>query len=293
MIARALRHYLLAVQFFTRLPVTGRLAEWVGFSEPALRASAAHFPGVGWLVGAIAVLAWQAMVMLLGGAVGTGAGMSAGAGMGSGADVLPAGVAAVAAVFSTAATVFVTGAFHEDGLADVADGLGGARDRDRALAIMKDSRLGTFGVLALVLAVAAKLSLLAALAGRDASAALAAIATAHVVSRFAPLVLIRTLDYVEAGTREAPLKAKPMASAISGRALAVAALWTLPALVVLGIAVGVPALAAMIVAGLLLTALLGRWFHRRLGGFTGDCLGATQQGVELLVYLGTCAAVMH
>ncbi|MFT3801201.1 MAG: adenosylcobinamide-GDP ribazoletransferase [Burkholderiaceae bacterium] len=282
MIGRALRHYLLAVQFFTRLPVTGRLARWVGFSDAALRASAAHFPGVGWLIGAIAALVWLATTTLLG---GTGAGVDGAAGG------LAPGVAAVAAVFSTAATVLVTGAFHEDGLADVADGLGGTLDRERALAIMKDSRLGSFGVLALVLVVAAKLSLLAALAQRDPSSAVAAVMlTAHVVSRFAPLMLIRTLDYVEAGTRDTPLKAKPMASAIGDRALVVAGLWTLPALAWLAAVIGVPALACTIVAIALLTAMLGRWFRRRLGGFTGDCLGATQQGVELLVYLCACAA---
>ncbi|MFT4101952.1 MAG: adenosylcobinamide-GDP ribazoletransferase [Burkholderiaceae bacterium] len=282
MIGRALRHYLLAVQFFTRLPVTGRLAGWVGFSDAALRASAAHFPGVGWLVGAIAALVWLATTTLLGGAGVDGA-----------AGGLAPGVAAVAAVFSTAATVLVTGAFHEDGLADVADGLGGALDRERALAIMKDSRLGSFGVLALVLALAAKLSLLTALAQRDASAVPAVMLAAHVVSRFAPLLLIRTLDYVEVGTRDAPPKAKPMASAIDDRALVAAGLWTLPALIWLAVVIGVPALACAIVVVALLTTALGRWFRRRLGGFTGDCLGATQQGVELLVYLCACAAAKN
>ena len=100
----SLRHYLLAVQFFTRIPVTGRLADWVGFSPAMLRASAAHFPGVGWLVGGLV------------------AGLSAGL-----FAVLPTGpmTPLVVAVLGTVASVLITGAFHEDGLADVADGDGG------------------------------------------------------------------------------------------------------------------------------------------------------------------------
>ena len=99
-----IREFLLAVQFFTRIPVTGALAEWVGFSPAMLRASAAHFPGVGWLVGAVvAGITWALLALL------------------------PPGPYAplVAAVLGTAAGVWLTGAFHEDGLADVADGLGG------------------------------------------------------------------------------------------------------------------------------------------------------------------------
>jgi adenosylcobinamide-GDP ribazoletransferase len=139
---RFIRHYLLAIQFFTRVPVTGRVADWVGFSPAMLRASAAHFPGVGWLVGAlVGGFTW----MLL--------------------QLLPATPFAplVAAVLGTVLSVLLTGAFHEDGLADVADGLGGSLDKTRALEIMKDSRVGAFGALALVLVVLTKVALLALL----------------------------------------------------------------------------------------------------------------------------------
>ena len=140
---QGVRHFLLALQFFTRIPVTGRLAQWVGYSPAMLRASAGHFPGVGWLVGAVgALVLWGALRVLPGGALG----------------------ALVAAAFSTLATVWLTGAFHEDGMADTADGLGGAVTRERALAIMKDSRIGTYGAAALVLVLALKLALLALLA---------------------------------------------------------------------------------------------------------------------------------
>ena len=126
-LTRFVRHYLLSLQFFTRIPVTGRLADWVGFSPAMLRDSAGHFPGVGWLVGGLlAGLSWLLLAFL------------------PDSMMTPLVVAAL----GTAAGVLLTGAFHEDGLADVADGLGGSLDRERALIIMKDSRVGAFGAIA-------------------------------------------------------------------------------------------------------------------------------------------------
>jgi adenosylcobinamide-GDP ribazoletransferase len=186
------RHFLLALQFFTRIPVTGRLARWVGYSPAMLRASAAHFPAVGWIVGAGAALVFGGASLLW--------------------------PPAVAAVLCTVATVLLTGAFHEDGLADVADGLGGTHDRARALDIMKDSRIGAFGAIALVLALALKLALLTALAGRGAGFACAALLAAHVLSRLAPLALMHRLPYVGGDAS----KSKPLADAVSGSALGVA-----------------------------------------------------------------------
>lgn len=255
------RHFLLALQFFTRVPVTGGLAAWVGFSPAMLRASAAHFPGVGWLVGG----------------VGAGVFLLAQAGLPGWAG------ACVAALLSTAATVLMTGAFHEDGLADVADGLGGSADRLRALEIMKDSRIGAFGAIALVLAVGLKVALLATLAGQGALAVAHALVSAHVLSRLAPLFLIRWLPYV--GDANGASKAKPLADAIGSGALLVGVAWSIPAIVLLmGVdglghglaAIGLCALAALHMAGL---------FKRRLQGFTGDGLGATQQVCELAIYL--------
>jgi len=255
-----LRHFLLALQFFTRVPVTGRLAAWVGYSPQMLRASAAHLPGIGWLAGGVAALVFVGVAMGLPGLAG----------------------AFAAAVLSTVATVLLTGAFHEDGLADVADGLGGSADRARALEIMKDSRIGAFGAIALVLALGLKCALLAVLAGGGLHAVAAAIVGAHVLSRLAPLGLIRWLPYVgDSGAS----KAKPLADAISGGALAIGVLWTLPALALLALSHG----AAHALAALLATALAALWmariFRRRLQGFTGDGLGATQQICEIAIYL--------
>lgn len=267
---QALRHYLLAVQFFTRLPVTGRLAAWVGYSPAMLRASSAHFPGVGWLVAAVAVGSYAALWLALGGAHGF--------------------APLVAAVGSTIATLLVTGGFHEDGLADVADGLGGAYQRERALEIMKDSRIGAFGAMALVMALAAKTALLAQLGSLGLAAALWALAGAHVLSRLWPLFIVRALPHVG---DTATSKSKPLADQISVRALVAATLWCFPALALVYQALG----ASVLIASLLGSALGAGWmlwrFARRLQGFTGDCLGAAQQVAEIGFYLGAAIALVQ
>ena len=257
-----LRHYLLALQFFTRIPVTGRLARWVGYSPAMLRASAAHFPGVGWLVGAaVAGITWALLALL------------------------PPGPYAplVAAVLGTAAGVWLTGAFHEDGLADVADGLGGSMDRARALLIMKDSQVGAFGALALVLALLAKVSLLALIGSVNQDAMCLGLFASHVVSRALALVLIRAMPHVG---DEAHSKSKPLADQISWRCLFIGFLWSFGALALVKWAYLDINLIAPVAAAVLALLWTGRLFWRRLQGFTGDCLGAAQQLCELAFYLG-------
>lgn len=275
------RQYLLALQFFTRIPVTGRLANWVGFSSAMLRASAGHFPGVGVVVGALVAELTAALMLYL-----------------------PPGPFAplVAAVLGTVLSVMVTGGFHEDGLADVADGLGGSSDRERALVIMKDSRVGTFGVLAVVLALLAKVSLLALIGSVSPRWMVMGIFAAHVVSRTWPLLLIRLMPHVgdAAGS-----KSKPLADQISGGSLLVAGIWCFGALALVVIqqvaihsgvstAVGwtqlLPLLMAVVASGIAF-AYMGRLLWLRLQGFTGDGLGATQQVCEIAFYLGLALAL--
>jgi adenosylcobinamide-GDP ribazoletransferase len=259
---RFLRHYLVALQYFTRIPVTGALAQWTGFNAEMLRASAVHFPGVGLLVGMAACVVFAVVSIAL-----------------PDASLSPV----AAAVACTIATVMLTGGFHEDGLADLADGLGGSPERERALEIMRDSRIGSFGAMALVLALAAKVTLIAVLASQSAAGVLAALLAAHVVSRFWPLVLVHTLPYVG---EAAGSKSKPVAEAIGRRALGLAALWAALPLALMVFAHSISfALGAVLASGLALL-YMRRLLQRRLQGFTGDGLGAAQQVGEIAFYFG-------
>jgi adenosylcobinamide-GDP ribazoletransferase len=263
-----IRHFLIAIQFFTRIPIDGRLADWVGFSPAMLRASAAHFPGVGWVVGGLTALVFWGLV-----------------------HVLPVQPAAswVAAVLSTAFSVWLTGAFHEDGLADTADGLGGAVSRERALDIMKDSRIGSYGAIALVLALIAKvllLGLLVQVAGANQAAW--ALFAAHVTSRLMPIFVIRTLPHVG---DTAQSKSKPLAETISTAGLLAGLAWWAAAMALAGwMAPGMSWLHA-VMGALVGLAWMWRLLQRRLQGFSGDGLGATQQLSELLFYLGLALAL--
>lgn len=259
---QSLRHFLLAVQFFSRIPVTGQLAAWVGWSPAMQRASAGHLPGVGWLVGLVAagvILACHALL--------------------APHPMLPW----VAAVLSTIATVALTGGLHEDGLADVADGLGGHLPAERALEVMKDSHLGAYGAMALCLGLLAKVVFVALLVQVDVAAAALLVCACHVLSRGAPLVLMRSLPHVSLPARSKTLHMA--GSPLPWTGVATGLLWCLPAGVGVWLYLGWPMVAALLLTGAVVTSYMGWRFLQRLGGMTGDCLGATQQLCELALYL--------
>ena len=253
-----LRLFFVALQFLTRLPSP----RWVGFEPEWLNQSARHFPAVGLLVGVVA-----ALVLVAGSVVFT---------------------PAVAVGLSMAATLLLTGAFHEDGWADTCDALGGGAGvgRERALVIMKDSRIGTYGTVGLVLMLGLKAATLVAL---PLVLAVPALLFAHTASRAAAVALIRWLPY--AGDVE-HAKAKPLAQRISLAGLVVAWAWVLLLCLLLCAAAWrwsehavLPSIALGL--GLVVAAAVwcARWFRLRLGGYTGDTLGATQQLSELLALL--------
>lgn len=255
MIRHEWRLFLVALQFLTRVPVR------VGYDPQWLNDSTRHFPLVGAAVG-----------------------MFAAAVLWAGAQVFPGGVAVG---LSMAAGVWLTGAFHEDGLADTSDALGGAVSRERALEIMKDSRIGTYGAVALLLVLGLKATALAAL---PLAWAVAALVLGHVASRAAAVALIRFLPY--AGD-VAQAKAKPLAQRGSRANLAVACGWVLVAGA--GVVAALPAawgaLLLSLAVAVAVAGLCARWFLRRLGGITGDTLGATQQLAELAMLLAWLAAL--
>ena len=236
------RLWLVALSFFTRIPV--RIAD---FKETDLNHAAKYFPLVGVLVGFIAAAIYGLAIM-----------------------VWPMEIAVLA---SMAATIWLTGAFHEDGLADAADGLGGGWDKEQALTIMQDSRLGSFGAIALFLVLLGKFEALSQLSAPLLPGIMLA---GHSLSRFAALLVIYTQSYVKASG-----KAKPLATQLSKQELSLAALFGLLPLALL---------APRFLFALLPVAVVWCWFSykfkKRLGGYTGDCLGAMQQLCELAFYLG-------
>jgi adenosylcobinamide-GDP ribazoletransferase len=250
MLRRELEYFLGAIRFFTRLPVPG----WVGHSAEALNHSARYFPAVGLLVGGIGALVYLVAALLW--------------------------PQPVAVLLSMAATIYATGAFHEDGLSDTVDGLGGGWEKLRILEIMKDSRVGSYGVVAMVLALLGKFTLLNAL---DSALIPFTLLAGHAVSRFCSTVLLATMDYV----REDLLsKAKPLATRLSPGAMLFALSFVIGSLALL------PSEKALV--GCVLVALATFWLARKcqhwLGGYTGDCLGATQQLSEIAFYLGVLAS---
>lgn len=238
-----LRYFFTALGYFTRVPVP----RWVGFDPGYLNAAARYFPLVGAMVGGVAALVYLAAL-----------------------HVFPAGVAVL---LSMATTLVLTGAFHEDGLADCADAFGGGYTRDDVLRIMHDSRIGAFGAIALVIALALKWQALAALPPMRAATLMVA---AHAASRAFAISYLVTLDYVRAEG-----KAKPVAQRMSAMPFALAMAFGLPWLFTFGWKFAF----LTIVALASIRFIAGRYFMRRIGGYTGDCLGFAQQVFEIAIYL--------
>lgn len=254
------RYFLLAVGFFTRLPVPG----FTDFHDDDLNYSAKYFPLVGVIVGMV----------------------------GAGAFILAAKIFpnSVAVLVSMATTIYITGAFHEDGLADSADGLGGAWDRERILTIMQDSRLGTYGAIALFLMLFAKFQVLNALPTYFLPFILI---VGHAFSRLCALYVMADLSYVKASG-----KAKPLATKVNATDLTVATLFGLLPIPFIywnfsPFILNVNDWLWLAVYCLLPVGVVWIWWRNKikhwLGGYTGDCLGAMQQITELAFYFGLLA----
>jgi len=237
----------LAIGFLTRFPV-GSLT---GVTPAQLGRSMAFFPLVGLLLGGVLVIGDAALAHLLPRAVG---------------DALLLAVLALA-----------TGALHLDGFADLCDGVGGGRDREAALRIMKDSSIGAFGAVGLILLLLTKFLALTSLPAEVRPAALLLM---PVAGRWAPVLLTVTLPYLRG-----PEGTGSTFAAHAGRRELL-----LATLLLLAVAGGLFRLEGLLLAGglVLAAAVFGLWIKRRLGGVTGDVMGAA---VELLE-VGTLLLVL-
>ena len=239
---------LLAIQLLTRIPVNTTTI----FTDQRMASAPRYYPLVGTMIGAVAATVYLLATTNL-------------------SEV-------IAVMLSTTATLMLTGAFHEDGLADTFDGIGGGADADRALEVMRDSRLGTYGSLALIIVITLKMALLVDIPAGSVAAALIA---GHTLSRLSSVIVIVRSNYVRAeGT------GKPVARGLSTRSWQIASLCGL--IVLTG---SWPWLhSEALFAGLLLLFMghyvTRAWVEKNISGYTGDTLGAVQQTSELCFYLG-------
>jgi adenosylcobinamide-GDP ribazoletransferase len=239
---RWIEDFLVAVQFLTRLPVPR-----VRFDPNSLSRAAKFFPVVGLMIGL-------------------------------GASVLqhiaaPHLSRPLVALLVLTFLVLITSGLHEDGLADTADGFGGGWNREQVLTILRDSRIGSFGALALVLSVLARFLLLSNL---PANRFTALVVSAHVLCRWTTL----PLSYFLPPARESDGQGARIAQKISPASLLVGTLLSF-AIVFYFMRTGfwIPVLVSLVI-----TALSGLYYSRRIGGVTGDCFGATNQLTEIAVY---------
>ncbi len=248
-----LRLFFIALQFFTRIPIP----RWVGFDAAWLHQASRYFPAVGWIVALITATVYALTSLFW--------------------------PPAVAVVLSTVAGIWLTGAFHEDGFADVCDGFGGGMTPERVLEIMKDSRVGAYGAIGIAMMLMFKIALLVSL---PVPYVVPALLIAHPLSRLASCSLIWRLDYARLEG-----KAKPLAQHMSTAEWVIAALTVvlpIAAFLCLG-ALPLPNFGLACIFLILASWWLARLFVRRIGGYTGDCLGAVQQLSEVAFYLGLLA----
>ena len=274
-----LKLFLLALSFYTRLP--GMAAEtapgsprhflhpWRSEVSQAvgnrcdrlphpqtldykqLPQAAVYLPLIGWLVGGICAVVFYLAALLW-----------------------PQTTAVILALI---AGIFLTGALHEDGFADVCDGFGGGMNKQRILEIMKDSHIGVYGFIGLLLMLWLKISVLAAM---PVAAVPLVLLSGHGLSRLSPLLLMQRYTYA----REHHSKVSGAVYKPDFQGLAFATVIALLPLVLL------PVLCALaLIPVLLATMLLGHYFYRRIDGYTGDCLGASQQVAETVFYLSVSA----
>lgn len=255
------RLWLIALGFFTRL----KIKPIANFEPQWLNQASRYYGFVGLLVGLLcATVYWVASLFW---------------------------PQSIAIIFSMVTSVLITGAFHEDGLADTWDGFGGGWNVEQKLVIMKDSRLGTYGALALVLALLLKFQLLVELTSLTALSGILpnvviALLAAHCLSRVFAVSLIFDQKYVRDIDSS---KVKPMTEKQSASELVILLMSALLPLLLLPSVLSI----ALIISLVLLRVFIVKWYQAQLGGYTGDLLGQAQQLSELVIYLCFLTFLMH
>ncbi len=247
---KQIHYFLTAVLFFTRIPCP----KWVDHSSEALNKSSRYFSLVGIIVGSIAAAVYYVSSFIFS--------------------------TEISLVLSMISSIWTTGAFHEDGFADTCDGFGGGWTKEKILTIMKDSRLGTFGVIGLLSILSLKFLSLKELSSQI-NIPLVLI-SGHAISRFIATILLYTHEYVRDFDSS---KVKPTTKQMSTTSLVISAIFgILPLFFFQKLIVFIS------IFPLLVTYLyMGNFFKKWIGGQTGDCAGALQQVAEVVFYISLIA----
>ncbi|MDN3548204.1 adenosylcobinamide-GDP ribazoletransferase [Mucilaginibacter aquaedulcis] len=256
---KELQIFFTAVSYYTRIPVPALLP----YSADFLNSSNRYITLIGWVVGAFSFSIFYLTNYIWG--------------------------ISIALILSIAASILFTGALHEDGFADVCDGFGGGFTKDRILEIMKDSSLGTYGTIGIVFIIALKflaLQQILNIAGNEFWILLLIFIVSNAISRFIAISLIYSYPYVG---KEGVSKAKPATENPDIHNLWIALSFILIPLTALIVLSHKPWLLLMIVPLLIQRQAMGKYFKRKIGGYTGDCLGAVQQVAELIIYMSIIA----
>ena len=256
MINREIKIFLTAVLFFTRIPCPS----WVNHSEEDLNSSSKYLPLIGIIIGGLTGLAFCGARLIFG--------------------------LSISLILSMICSVLLTGAFHEDGLADMCDGFGGGWTKDKILSIMKDSQIGTFGAISLIFILAVKFL---ALNQSPEYIIIPILITGNSTSRWFAISFLFFLPYAR---QTGDSKSKAFSTKITLPILLFSGILGFTPMLILGFWTHTFQILWIIPVLSLITFLLGRMFTKWIGGFTGDCLGGTQQITEVIFYLG-CVAVYH
>jgi adenosylcobinamide-GDP ribazoletransferase len=252
---RELEIFLTAVMYYTRIPVP----KWVTHDPGFLSLATRYVPVIGWIVGGI----YSAVIIVA-------------------MMLFPTWISIILGLI---ASVLLTGAFHEDGFADMCDGFGGGWTKEKILTIMKDSRVGTYGVVGIVLMLTLKIATTENLVGMTNWQLVTLLIASHSVSRLMSASIICFSTYAR---EDLDAKAKPVATGFSIGGWLVAIVFTaIPLLLFMLQTHWFYGLVLVPMTGI--TLYLSRYFTKWIGGYTGDCLGATQQINEVVFLLSVLA----
>lgn len=246
---KEIKLFLTALMFLTRIPAP----KWLGYSEDSINKCNRYFPLVGLIIGSTGALTYYLASF-----------------------IVPLSISILLSMIST---ILLTGGFHEDGFADTCDGFGGGWTQEKILTIIKDSRVGAYGMIGMILLLTLKFS---ALVSIPSALIIPAIICGHTISRMLAVMTMFNLPYVR---EDESSKSKPVTKNLHIKDLWIATILGMSSLLLFSHWI----IYLTIIPLLIAKFWLDHYFKKWIGGYVGDCLGAIQQVTEVLFYLSIIA----